>query len=280
MMGDSMKKQLTLVLKGMLIGLGKVIPGVSGSLIAVSLGVYEQAMEAIGHFLKHTKENILFLGTLSIGILVSIVFGSQMVVYLLEFFYVPTMLLFIGFIAGAVPSLSKKIHDKNKTFLFYFCIAFLFLFLLQFFSSSSHFVPEKNINSYLVIIGIGFLDAATMVIPGVSGTAIFMILGCYAFVLNLFANISTFYLVLSNFPYYFFFGVGLLLGVLLVSRMMSYLFLKHNQMTYSLIMGFTISSILLLLQKVFLYGVTFLELSIGIVLACIGYFTSLKFGSD
>ena len=275
-----MKKQVILILKGMLIGLGKVIPGVSGSLIAVSLGVYEQAMEAIGHFFRHIKDHILFLGTLSIGILISIIFGSQIVVYLLEFCYIPTMLLFIGFIAGAVPSLSRKIYSKNKTFLLCFLVSFLCLILLQFVSSGSNFVPEKNMGSYLVIIGIGFLDAATMIIPGISGTAIFMILGCYAFILNLFADISHFELIFLNFPYYFFFGIGLILGVLLVSRMMSYLLLKHDQMTYSLIMGFTISSIVLLFQKVFVYGVTLGECTLGILLGFIGYYLSLKFGSD
>lgn len=275
-----MKKECNLILKGMLIGLGKVIPGISGSLIAVSLGVYEQAIDAISHFFKNVKENIFFLGTLALGLILSIAFGSKIVIYLLEFCYVPTMLLFIGFIAGVFPSLYRKIQNQDKKLIAFFFLAVLLVLGLNYFSSNSNFYPQKSMSSYIVILGIGFLDAATMVIPGISGTAIFMILGCYSFVLNLFGSLSNLQEIYSNLPYFVFFGFGLMLGVILVSKLMYYCFQNYKNITYAFIMGFTASSIVVLLQKVFGSSYTFLDLIIGIVLSMIGYRFSIKFGGD
>ncbi len=275
-----MKKECSLVLKGMLIGLGKVIPGISGSLIAVSLGVYEKAIDAISHFFKNIKENIVFLGTLALGLILSIAFGSKIVIYLLEFCYVPTMLLFIGFIAGGFPGLYQKIQNHDKKLIAFFFLAVFGVLCLNYFSSNSNFYPQKSMESYITILGIGFLDAATMVIPGISGTAIFMILGCYSFALNLFGSLSNLQEIYSNLPYFIFFGLGLMLGVIFVSKLMYYCFQNYKNITYAFIMGFTISSIIVLLQKVFASSYTFLDLVIGIVLAIIGYRFSIKFGVD
>ncbi len=275
-----MKKECSLVLKGMLIGLGKVIPGISGSLIAVSLGVYERAIDAISHFFKNIKENIVFLGTLAFGLILSIAFGSKIVIYLLEFCYVPTMLLFIGFIAGVFPSLYQKIQNHDKTLIAFFFLAVFGVLCLNYFSSNSNFYPQKSMESYITILGIGFLDAATMVIPGISGTAIFMILGCYSFALNLFGSLSNLQEIYSNLPYFIFFGLGLMLGVIFVSKLMYYCFQNYKNITYAFIMGFTISSIIVLLQKVFASSYTLLDLVIGIFLAMIGYRFSIKFGGD
>lgn len=264
----------------MLIGLGKVIPGVSGSLIAVSLGVYEKAIDAISHFFQHLKENVIFLGTLGMGIIISVAFGSKLLIYLLEFFYVPTMFLFIGFITGVFPSLLRKIEHKNKQTFFLILISMLFVLSLQFLSTNTTFYPENNLSSYLLIVGIGFLDAMTMVIPGISGTAIFMILGCYGFVLNLFASFSNFSTIFSSIPYFFCFGVGLFLGIIIVSKIMFYLFKKYKEITYSLIMGFTFSSILVLIDKVTHEHCPILMMALGLILAVIGYLISCHFGAE
>lgn len=275
-----MKKEFSLVLKGMLIGLGKVVPGVSGSLIAVSLGVYEKAIDTIGHFFKDLKENMLFLGTLGIGVIISVAFGSKLILYLLEFSYVPTMLLFIGFTAGAFPSLSHKIEKKNKGLFLFFLLAIVLVMSLNFFSTNRNFYPEHNLTSYLVILAIGFLDATTMVIPGISGTAIFMILGFYAFVLNLFGSFSSVSEIFSNLGYYFFFAFGLVIGIILVSQFMNFCFQKYKDITYAFIMGFTLSSIFVLVEKVFLSFHSIWEILLGIGLAIIGYHFSVKFGGE
>ena len=275
-----MKNTINLILKGMLIGLGKVLPGVSGSLIAVSLGIYEKAIDSISNLFNNLKENLLFLGMIGLGVIFSIAFGSKAVIYLLEFCYVPTMLLFIGFIAGIFPNLYYKIEIKDKKLIYFFLIAIFLVLSIKFISSNATFYPQNNLYSYFIIMGIGFLDATTMVIPGISGTAIFMMLGCYNFVLNLFASLSNLYELFSNFLYYFFFGIGLLVGIIIVSKIMSYLFYKYREITYTFIMGFTLSSIFVLLGKVLTTYSSIVELLIGIILAGVGYMISKHFGKE
>jgi len=101
LIGDTMINY-KLILKGMVIGLAKIIPGVSGSLLAVSLGIYGIAIEAISHPFKNIKHNIIFLGNVGIGILFSITLCSNVVSYFLSNYFFLTVLLFIGFIVGLI----------------------------------------------------------------------------------------------------------------------------------------------------------------------------------
>ena len=76
-------KTLEYIFKGILIGIGKVIPGVSGSLIAYALGLYEPCIEAISNLFKNFKYNLYFLGKIALGILISIMLGSKIIDYFL-----------------------------------------------------------------------------------------------------------------------------------------------------------------------------------------------------
>lgn len=274
-----MKENLKLVCMGILVGLGKVIPGVSGSLIAVSLGIYEKAIHAISHFFQDVKMHMLFLGFLGIGIILSIGCGSQLIILCLEFFYFPTMLLFLGFIVGVLPNLFKKCTHKNSNCVFFFFLSIVLVFVLSQFSPSQQFYPSSTLNSYLIIIGLGLIDATTMVIPGISGTAIFMILGCYPFILNLFGSISSIH-IFENIPYLISFGIGLFIGVLLVSNLVDYMLKKYKDIMYYMILGFTCSSIYVLFQKAFSVQYTICYLIVGITLFFIGLFVSVKMGGD
>lgn len=88
---------IVLFLKGIIIGIGKIIPGVSGSLIAFNLGLYEKIIYSISHFFDDIKSNFLFLGTISLGVFFSVIIGSSIISFLLLNFYFVTMLFFIVF---------------------------------------------------------------------------------------------------------------------------------------------------------------------------------------
>ena len=94
-----MENKLGLIFKGFIVGLGKIIPGVSGSLIAVSLGIYEKSIECISHFFKDVRNNLYFLGLIGIGVVLAVILGSKVIILLINNFYLPTMFLFIGLIA-------------------------------------------------------------------------------------------------------------------------------------------------------------------------------------
>ena len=97
------------ILKGILIGIGKILPGISGSLIAISLGVYYKSIHIIGNIYKINKNDLIFLSNLLIGICISIVLFSKLIINLLNIYYIQTMLLFLGLITGCINGLLKII---------------------------------------------------------------------------------------------------------------------------------------------------------------------------
>ena len=95
-----MKNILILIFKGMIIGVGQIIPGVSGGMLAISLGLYEKGVDAISNIFSDLKDNVKFLCSVGFGVVISVIIFSKIIKYLLINFYLHTMLLFIGLIFG------------------------------------------------------------------------------------------------------------------------------------------------------------------------------------
>ena len=96
-----------LLFKGIIIGIGKIIPGVSGSMLAVSMGLYENLIYSVNNFFDNPKKNFFFLTKLAIGVLIGIVLFSNIIKYFLEEYYIYTMTLFIGLILGGIITIKK-----------------------------------------------------------------------------------------------------------------------------------------------------------------------------
>lgn len=252
----------SLILKGFVIGVGKIIPGVSGSLIALSFGLYEKCINAISNFFKDFKKNSIFLGTLSIGIICAIILGSRIIIYFMNNYYVVTMLLFTGLILGGLPNLFK---NKNFDFknISIFLIGFSFMIILSLFKNSNDFSPNN-----IIIFLLGFIDAVTMIIPGISGTAIFILIGCYDFILNMFSQINLIHLT--------FFGAGVFIGVIIVSKIMNYLFKEYKDQVYMFVIGLGASSICILIKKTMDSITSIMDIILGLILLIIGYKISMK----
>jgi len=100
------------LLRGIVIGTGFIIPGVSGGALAVIMGIYDNIFYSIKN-LKN-KDNFIFLLTVSIGIVIGIIGFGNILLLLLDYREVPTKYVFIGFILGGIPSLIKNVKEKNK----------------------------------------------------------------------------------------------------------------------------------------------------------------------
>ncbi len=260
-----------LILKGMLIGLAKIIPGVSGSLLAVSLGIYHIGIEAVSHPFRNVKYNLWFLGNVGIGILFSIVLCSNIVAFFLAKYSFFTIILFIGFIVGTFPQLMRETHIHTRYDILIIVTIALFLFIVSSFRSTSDFVYQNSVSHNILVILFGFIDAATMVIPGISGTAIFLLLGCYPFILGLFASLTSFHSIISMIFPLLLFVSGLVLGVVIVSKLMGYALRFYKKQTYLCIFGFAFSSILLLCIDLFSFEFRVSSISLGIILFIFGY---------
>lgn len=275
-----MKERIKLILSGFLIGIGKIIPGVSGAMIAISLGLYQKAIDSISNFRKNWRENMLFLGCLGIGIVIAIILMSKVIVTLFIHFPVLMTMLFTGMIIGGTPSIGKKIVRKKieKRDILVFLLTFGGVLLLSFLKQENELsILNPNIENSLFFFFIGLIDAATMIIPGISGTAIFMLLGCYQSILLLYGNCDSIANIIS---YLYALGplsIGLFIGILCVSKLMNHLFKKHEKTTYWGILGFACSSIVLLIGEIMSQNSSIGTILVGSVFALIGYGIAILF---
>ncbi len=253
-----------LILKGFIIGVAKIIPGLSGAVLAISLGVYEKAINAISNIHKDYK-NIIYLAKLGFGVLLAVVLMSKIILYLLNSYYLLTMLLFVGFISGGIKSVKNNITKLN---LIVFILSFIFVYSLSLIGKQNFFINVTGIYEVIANMFIGFIDALTMIIPGISGTAVMMILGCYDKYIHLISEVN----IIKLIP----FIISLSLSIMVLSKFMSYLFIKHKNVTYSMVLGFSLSSVIYLSINVLQKTSSLIELGIGIILFILGYLISLK----
>ena len=258
---------IKLIIKGFIVGIGKIIPGVSGSMLAISMGIYEKALQCISHFFRNIKENILFLGNLGLGLLLAVILFSHVIYWSLEKWYFYVMLLFIGLILGTMPAIFKNVQGKRikipQIVLFLLSSSLVFILTLL---EQDNISTSQNSNIHFIIIGL--IDAITMIVPGISGTAILMILGYYDLFINLFVEISMQSII--------FFGIGLMVGVLLTSYIMGYFLSRYKIGTYYVILGLSISSIIILFLQTIQYPHTIFSFLIGIFLMMIGTIISSR----
>lgn len=262
-------KNFTLIFKGILIGFGKIIPGVSGSLIAMSLGIYEEAIERITYFFKDIPRNVIYFMLLGVGVLISILCGSKVVLFLLEHFYSSTIFLFSGLVLGSIPTIRSKIEKKNLSYFLVLCFVIILLNIGMHWKGDTPFVYENNLSGNLQVCLLGFLEAFTMIVPGISGTSLFISLGYYEFLMYLFSHI--FSILKTSFQIPFFFVLFFLLGVYLVSALTHYLFQHHERITYTMILGFSYSALFFMIKDAFLKTNTMLEILGGILLFFLGF---------
>lgn len=270
------------VVKGCLIGIGKILPGVSGAMIAMSFGVYDQAIHAMRHFRKDIFKNTLFLGSLALGIIFAMVCCSHVVSFFLEHYYLTTMLLFIGLILGGIPSIYHKMEKDifHSSYLVVFVFSFLFVFFLSKFQmTDTQLQTGSPTMMFLLMLLIGLIDAFTMVIPGISGTAVFMMLDLYPIYLTFIQKIGDLSFVFHSMGSFFPYVIGLLLGILSMVWIMDYLLNKHYKITYCGILGFSLSSLLYLFLETLSRNYTVTDIVAGLMCLVVGYIFGHKFDS-
>lgn len=265
---------LTLLLKGFIIGIAKIIPGVSGALIAISFGIYEKAIKAISNFFENPINNFLFLFPIGLGVLLSISLTSGLILYFINNYYFPTILLFIGLIMGGIPSLIDNINIKKVKFIhiLILILSFSTVFLIFLVNGQHFFVETSNeLINFLLFFIIGFIDALTMIIPGISGTAVMMILGCYNLLLNFLSSLTSVASIFTNIFKVIPYLLGIVLCVVILSKVMTYLFDKKKEYMYCGILGFTLSSVLSLFFETLKNNYSILETIVALVLLVVGY---------
>ena len=260
---------IILVIKGLIIGFAKVMPGVSGAILAISMGVYDKGISSITSFFDDIKENIKFLFFIGIGIIFAIMLGSNIVYFLLNNYYVITMLFFIGLIFGSTPKIISKV-DKSIKGVLLVITTFIIITLL-----TTMNINNNKINYSIIIFLIsGLIDAFGMVVPGISSTALLMVLGTYNNIIYSLSNVGN---IINNLNILIPYGLGIFIGIIVTSIIINYLFKKYNKLTFSFILGVILSTLLTLLLEIFSHYINIKDLVIGLVLLSLGIIISYFF---
>ena len=283
-------KNIILIIKGFFMGIANVIPGVSGGTIAIILGIYEEFISKISNLYKEIKKNLLFLIPICIGMGLAIVTTSKLVSYSYDNFPLPTILFFVGLVFGGIPMLIKNVKGKKESKKISNYIIATITFLLVIFMASYKFIfsinSEVNFASmdalgYILLFVVGIVAAATMVIPGISGSLVLMILGYYYPVIN---TINALFKenFIHNALILGIFGIGVVVGILLISKLLEMLFKKYNVKTYFGVLGFVFASIAAIplsacieLESI---PIDFVQIIVGVIFLILGTVISYKLG--
>ncbi len=246
------------IIKGILIGIANIIPGVSGGTMAVSLGIYDKLISSISNLLKDWKKSLVTLLPIILGCGIGIVGFTYAIEYLLSHHTFVTCMAFVGLILGGIPilliSLKKELAKTSSKIGISGILAFVFLFAV------AVFLPMMNAEDEVLktfhatpgvmaaLFFVGIIASATMVIPGVSGSLVMMILGYYYGIINTIKSfldaLKAFDMpgLIHGFALLMPFGIGVLLGIFLIAKLITFLFEKFGIQTYCAILGLIIAS--------------------------------------
>ncbi len=222
-------------LKGIVVGIGGIAPGLSGSVLLVILGLYEQTVHAVGTFFLDFKKNVKFLFPMLAGFGVGILLFSKAVDYLLENFEFYTRYAFLGLVVGTIPLFYQEVKKKGLHKRHYLVIAagaVLGFFLFGYHKGLFPPVTEPNLWQSGIL---GFAVAGSSIVPGVDSAVILSSLGLYELYVGSLANLDLPVLLPA--------AVGLAVGVLLISACMNLLLKNAYTMTFSVIFGLFLSII-------------------------------------
>ncbi len=274
------------ILRGIVIGIANIIPGVSGGTMMVSMGIYDKIIGSVNRLFKEFGKSIRTLLPYVMGMAVGVVGLSFCIEFLFDEFPLPTALLFIGLIFGGLPIILKKVDRKsiNPLCVIIFILFFALVVGMQFLSSGDDKVLTVDAGSLLVLAGVGVITSATMVIPGVSGSMLLMAMGYYNSIIE---EINAFIRALAAFdvdallhgvailaP----FGIGIVVGIFAIARLIEFLLKKYMNYTYSAILGLVAASPVAVLMGIGVGSVSLLPVLAAVVTFCVGFAVAYYMG--
>lgn len=279
-----------MILKGVMMGVANIIPGVSGGTMAVSMGIYDKMIHAATHLLSEFKKSMKILIPIVIGMGIGIVALARIIEFMFAKVPFQTNLLFIGLIVGGLPAITGKV--KGKTIRLSHILAFLLFFALV---AGLALLGEQegsaadlsfNLVNVLKIFGVGIVASATMVIPGVSGSMMLMLMGYYNPVLSeineFIDNLISFNVpgLLEGCKMLVPFGIGVVVGIFAIAKAIEIIFEKFPEIAYWAIIGLIVASPVAILLMNSFGTITFITIVTGIAALAVGVIVSLKLGEE
>jgi len=238
-----------LQIKGILVGFAFVIPRVSGGTLALYLGIYEKLVHSIGNIFKEFKKSMAFLIPVFLGIAISVIALAKLFDILLTWNSFVVIGFFIGLILGGIKQIYKEACNKSPQVsgIISFVIAFSIIIVLVIFdkikATTGIEYIDVNFGNLILVFFLGMAASITMIVPGVSGSALLMVLGFYtAIVSNVVGNILDFSNIVYNLEIIIPFALGAGIGIIIFSRVIEHVLVKYKTQAYLAILGFIIAS--------------------------------------
>lgn len=251
-----MKDKLILFIKGVVLGVAFIIPGVSGGTLAVLLGIYEELIEAASNFYKgldNFKKYFMYLLPIGLGVVVSVGLCAKVIKFGLEKAPIVTMLIFLGLILGGIPKLFKSV-DKKPGVKEILCmlVGIVVVLVMLFIDKGNSSVSLNNMDAidYVLLFLVGMVASATMVVPGISGSFTLMLIGYYEPILNVVNDLTSLNNVGSNLLIMLPFLLGIVIGVVIIAKIIEFCLKKYKIITYYVILGFVLSSVISVFYEV------------------------------
>ena len=222
-------------LKGIIVGIGGIAPGLSGSVLLVILGLYQKAINAIGTLFKDLKNNVKFLFPLVLGFGVGVIIFSKIVDFLLGNYEMYTRYAFLGLVLGTIPLFYKEVKKEGfkKKYYIYIVVAAI-IGLSVFFFNKNLFPAVTNPNIFQSVL-LGVAVAGSSIVPGVDSAVILSSLGLYELYVSSIADFNLSILIPA--------GFGLVIGALVISFIINKLIKRFYTATFSIIFGLFLSII-------------------------------------
>ena len=226
------------VLQGSLIGLGAVLPGISGGVLCVIFGIYKPIMELLSNPFKNFKTHVPKLIPVIIGGAVGFLGIANVLAFFLEKYPAPSVCVFVGLIAGMFPSLLREAGEQGRSKGSYISIvvAGLFIFALLTGLKASSFTIEPNFAWYLFC---GFCLALSVIAPGMSFSTLLMPLGLYTPFVDGIGHFDFSVLIPG--------GIGGLLTVILFAKGIDALFKHHYSVSFHAIVGIVFAATVMII---------------------------------
>ncbi|MGM9985609.1 MAG: DUF368 domain-containing protein [Bacillaceae bacterium] len=228
------------IYRGILMGISDLIPGVSGSTIAVILGFYDRLLDNISAFFsREWKNSLKFIIPLGIGVAITLLGFSKVIHFLLENYEQPTQFFFLGLIIGVLPLLFRRADIKQSFKVNHWIllvIAAIAIAIMAFLEPSKALdVTTLSAKTIIFLFVSGWLASMAMLLPGISGSFVLLLLGVYEVAIGALSSL--------NIPVIIIIGCGVMIGFVVSSKAIKYLLHHYHTMMYAIIIGLVIGSL-------------------------------------
>lgn len=282
---------IKMILQGMIVGIANIIPGVSGGTMMVAMGLYDKLIHSITHLKSEFKSSMKLLLPIFFGAALAIVILSRLFEFLLQNYPIPTNFAFCGLIVGSLPFILKKVKGSNPVkssnwipLLIFFAIVVGMAVIGE--DSGSAQRLQVDLLQFLVLLFVGIIAAATMVIPGVSGSMMLILLGYYETILS-YVNQTVDAITSFDIPAFINccmvmipFGVGVVFGIFAIAKLIEWILMRWEISAYYAIIGLITASPVAILLKTDWSQSSIMMIVIGLITFIAGWFVASKLGDE